>query len=80
LDTDVILDLVLERDPFVAVAVAPVDAHEHKQFDAYIAPSTLINVFYIIRKLTGAVIAHQASSGAAERGEPGGKGPNAVAH
>ncbi len=46
LDTDVILDLVLERTPFVAAAEALVEAHEHGRFSAYIAPITPVNVFY----------------------------------
>lgn len=39
LDTDVILDLILERTPFVADAEALVDAHEQGLFAAYIALS-----------------------------------------
>jgi predicted nucleic acid-binding protein len=51
LDTDVILDLVLERSPWVDDAEALVDAHERRLFDAYLAPITPVNVFYIVRKL-----------------------------
>ncbi|HSH79125.1 MAG TPA: PIN domain-containing protein [Herpetosiphonaceae bacterium] len=60
LDTDVILDLVLDRTPFVAAAEALVEAHEQGRFSAYIAPITPVNVFYIVRKNKGAEIAREA--------------------
>ncbi len=59
LDTDVILDLVLERTPFVADAEALVEAHDQGLFSAYIAPITPVNAFYIVRKIKGAVIARE---------------------
>ncbi len=59
LDTDVILDLVLERVPFVDDAQAIVEAHEQGRFDAYIAPITPVNVFYIVRKQRGPEVAHE---------------------
>jgi predicted nucleic acid-binding protein len=62
LDTDVILDLALERDPFVGAAEALVNAHEQGQFDAYIAPITPVNVFYIVRKTKGIAAARQSVS------------------
>lgn len=51
LDTDVILDLVLERSPWADDAEVLVEAHERGLFDAYLAPITPVNVFYIVRKL-----------------------------
>lgn len=59
LDTDVILDLVLAREPFVDDAAALWLAHEERRFTAYIAPITPINVFYIVRKIKGAAIARE---------------------
>lgn len=47
LDTDVILDLVLARDPFADDAAALWLAHEEQHFAAYIAAITPINVFYL---------------------------------
>ncbi len=60
LDTDVILDLVLARDPFVDAAAELWLAHEQRRFAAYVAPITPINVFYIVRKIKGAAVAREA--------------------
>ena len=66
LDTDVILDLVLDRTPFVADAEALVEAHEQGRFVAYIAPITPVNVFYVVRKIKGAVVARDAVTAVVE--------------
>lgn len=60
LDTDIILDLVLERIPFVISAEALVEAYEQGRFTAYVAPITPINVFYIVRKARGGEAAREA--------------------
>lgn len=53
LDTDVVLDLVLAREPFDHAARALFKLHEQGSIDAYIAAITPVNVFYIARKLKG---------------------------
>jgi predicted nucleic acid-binding protein len=60
LDTDVILDLVLDRDPFAEDASALWLAHEEQRIAAYIAAITPINVFYIVRKIKGLAIATES--------------------
>jgi predicted nucleic acid-binding protein len=60
LDTDVILDLVLARDPFAADAAALWVANEQGRCTAYIASITPINVFYVVRKIKGADVARRA--------------------
>lgn len=60
LDTDVILDLVLARTPFVDAAAELWLAHEQRRFAAYLAPITPMNMFYIVRKIKGADIAREA--------------------
>ena len=60
LDTDVILDLLLDRTGFVESAAALWEAHEQGRLEAYISGITPINVFYIARKLKGAEIARRA--------------------
>lgn len=60
LDTDVILDLVLAREPFVDDAAALWLAHEEHRFAAYVASITPINVFYIVRKMKGTDVAREA--------------------
>lgn len=59
LDTDVVLDLVLAREPFDHAARALFKLHEQRGIDAYIAAITPVNVFYITRKLKGVDAARQ---------------------
>jgi predicted nucleic acid-binding protein len=60
LDTDVVLDLVLARDPFVVDAAAIWPANEQGRCVAFISPITPVNVFYIARRSRGADAARQA--------------------
>ncbi len=60
LDTDVILDILLDREPFAEAASALWQANQHGDFEGYISAITPINVFYIARKLKGAEIARRA--------------------
>lgn len=59
LDTDVVLDLVLAREPFDHATSALFKLHEQGSIDAYIAAITPVNVFYIVRKLKGVDEARQ---------------------
>ena len=52
-DTDVILDFLLERPGFVDNAQAIWEANSRGDLDGYIAAITPINVFYLARKLKG---------------------------
>jgi predicted nucleic acid-binding protein len=54
LDTDVILDFLLERKPFFQAASDLLELNANGAFDAYISSITPINVFYIGRKAVGA--------------------------
>lgn len=60
LDTNVVLDLILEREPFVNQAVTLWELHQQNKLDAYISPITLVNVFYITRKIKDRETARQA--------------------
>jgi predicted nucleic acid-binding protein len=60
LDTDVVLDLILVRTPFVTEAAALWVANEEGRFTAAISPVTTVNVFYIVRKFKGLIVARQA--------------------
>ena len=60
LDTDVVLDLIFARDPFVVEASAIWLAKEQGRCTAFISPITPINVFYITRRSHGLAIARQA--------------------
>jgi predicted nucleic acid-binding protein len=51
LDTNVILDHLLEREPFTANAKRIWQACARGEFTGFISPITPVNVFYIARKL-----------------------------
>ncbi|MGA9995048.1 MAG: PIN domain-containing protein [Pyrinomonadaceae bacterium] len=50
LDTDVVLDVILAREPFAKIAAELFDLSEQGLFEAYIAGITPLNIFYIARK------------------------------
>jgi predicted nucleic acid-binding protein len=50
IDTNIILDLILEREPFVENAIALFEKIEQGKLEGYIAATTITNIFYIIRK------------------------------
>ena len=52
-DTDVVLDLLLDRAPFAQDAAALFELHEQGRLEAHISGVTIVNVFYITRKLKG---------------------------
>lgn len=60
LDTNVILDLFLDRAPFADAAATLWLAHEREQLTAYVAAITPINLFYIARKLRDEETARKA--------------------
>ena len=51
LDTDVVLDYLLEREPFAQTAGKLLELSAQGTFDAYISGITPINIFYIARKV-----------------------------
>ncbi len=60
LDTNVILDLFLDRAPFADDAAALWQANEDGRFEGYISAITPVNLFYIARKFKGVATARQA--------------------
>jgi predicted nucleic acid-binding protein len=59
LDTDVVLDLFLERPGFVDDSMILWEANERGKIDAFISSITLINLFYFARKAKGREAARQ---------------------
>ncbi len=57
LDTNVVLDHLLNRAPWAHDATAPWQASSAEDFDACVSAITPVNVFYIARKSVGAVLA-----------------------
>jgi predicted nucleic acid-binding protein len=57
IDTNIILDLLLEREPFVETAIALFQQIELGNLDGSIAATTITNIFYIVRKSEGRDVA-----------------------
>ncbi len=53
IDTNILLDLILDRLPFANEAEAIWEARRAGRFEGYIAAISPINVFYIVRKTQG---------------------------
>lgn len=50
IDTNIVLDLFLEREPFVENVILIFEQIEQGKLEGYIAATTITNIFYIIRK------------------------------
>ena len=50
IDTNIVLDLLLEREPFIDSATSLFEAIEQGKLHGYITATTITNIFYIIRK------------------------------
>jgi predicted nucleic acid-binding protein len=59
IDSDVILDHLLPRPPFLDAANIIWTANARGQFEGYISAITPVNVFYIARKARGIDVAQQ---------------------
>src|SRR5258708_23544152 len=55
LDTDIIFDFLLEREPFFQAARDLILLNTNGRFDGYISSITQVNLFYHGRKIVGAV-------------------------
>lgn len=62
IDTNVVLDVILERELFVESATALFALIEDNEIQGYIAATTITNIFYVVRKLRGREVALQAIS------------------
>ncbi len=60
IDTNIVLDFLQEREPFVEDAVmlfARIDAGE---VEGFIAATTITNIYYIVRRAAGVIVAQDA--------------------
>lgn len=55
IDTNIILDFLLQREPFVQDAGALFAAIDSGQIIGYVTATTLTDIFYIARKHTGSI-------------------------
>jgi predicted nucleic acid-binding protein len=62
LDTNVILDVLLDREPFVADAAAIWQAVQEQAIQGYVTATTLTCIYYIAHKLKGSTVARVAVS------------------
>lgn len=53
IDTNAVLGLLLEREPFIESALSLFEQIEQGKLVGYIAATTITNVFYIVRKTEG---------------------------
>ncbi len=60
LDTNVVLDVLLERPPFVEDAKKIWQTIEDGQLTGYLAASIITDIFYIVRKQVGLERAHKS--------------------
>jgi predicted nucleic acid-binding protein len=60
IDTNLVLDLLLEREPFADDASRLFQLIDRGQIDGYIAVTTITNIFYILRKTHGRELALNA--------------------
>ena len=63
LDTNVVLDFLLDREPFADAAAALWEAGRNGQIENYVSALTPVNVFYIARKLKGVTEARKIVEG-----------------
>ncbi|HEY9708423.1 MAG TPA: PIN domain-containing protein [Oculatellaceae cyanobacterium] len=54
-DTNIMLDALLEREPFVRDARALLEAIDSGQIEGYVTATTLTNIFYIVRRQTRSI-------------------------
>ena len=60
LDTNVVLDVLLKREPWVTDAATIWQASDEGRVTGYLVASTLTDIFYIARKLVGLAAARAA--------------------
>lgn len=53
LDTNVVLDVLLRREPWHVVADRVLALHQSMQIEAYVTASSITDVFYVARRLAG---------------------------
>ncbi len=63
LDTDIVLDYLLAREPFSRAASEIWDAARSGKFEAFVSAITPVNLYYIARKLKGDAKARMAVRG-----------------
>jgi predicted nucleic acid-binding protein len=59
-DTNVVLDFLQEREPFVENAARLFERIDAGEIEGFIAATTITNIYYIVRRAAGANVAQDA--------------------
>ncbi len=62
IDTNVVLDFLQEREPFAENAAKLFKRIDAGEIEGFIAATTITNIYYIVRKAAGAIVAQDAIS------------------
>ena len=60
IDTNVVLDFLQGREPFAENAVQLFERIDTGEIEGFIAATTITNIYYIVRKFAGAIVAQDA--------------------
>ena len=60
IDTNVVLDLLQEREPFVENATRLFERIDAVEIEGFITATTITNIYYSVRKVAGRVVAQEA--------------------
>ncbi|MCF4968930.1 type II toxin-antitoxin system VapC family toxin [Nostoc sp. CMAA1605] len=60
IDTNVVLDFLQEREPFVEDAAKLFEKIDAGEIEGFIAATTITNIYYIVRKSAGTIAAQDA--------------------
>ncbi len=60
IDTNVVLDFLQEREPFVDSAARLFERIDAGEIEGFIAATTITNIYYIVRKTAGRQVAQDA--------------------
>ncbi len=60
IDTNVVLDFLQEREPFVENAASLFERVDAGEIEGFIAATTITNIYYIVRRAAGRVVAQDA--------------------
>lgn len=60
IDTNIVLDFLQEREPFVENAARLFERIDAGEIEGFVAATTITNIYYIIRRVAGRVLAQDA--------------------
>ncbi|GAB4236300.1 MAG: PIN domain-containing protein [Elainellaceae cyanobacterium] len=60
IDTNVVLDFLQEREPFVENAARLFECIDAGEIEGFIAATTITNIYYIVRRAAGRAVAQDA--------------------